>query len=140
MAVNKVILVGRLGQDPILKDVGDQKVANFSVATSEKWKDKAGQQQERTEWHSIQVWGKLAQLAAQYLKKGRQAYIEGKLTTRMWEKDGVKHYKTEVVAQSIQFLGDNPQGAAAGDPGASAPPPSTGFGGAQSFTEDDIPF
>lgn len=142
MAVNKVILVGNLGQDPSLKDVGDQKVANFSVATNEKWKDKAGAQQEKVEWHSVQAWGKLAELVGQYLKKGRQVYVEGKLTTRMWEKDGAKHYKTEVVAQTVQFLGNNPGGAAAGDPGPTAPsgPASTGFGGEQSFTEDDVPF
>jgi single-strand DNA-binding protein len=141
MAINKVILVGRLGGDPVLKDVGDSKVANFSLATGEKWKDKQGNPQEKTEWHSIQVWNKLAELAGQYLKKGREVYVEGKLTTRQWEKDGVKHFKTEVVAHTIQFLGGAPGGAAAS--GAPDPTPPTGSppqGATQSFTEDDIPF
>ena len=90
MSVNKVILVGRLGQNPEVKYTpSGAAVANFSVATNESWVDKAGQKQERTEWHRIVVWGKVAELCQQYLAKGRQAYIEGRLQTRQWQdKDG----------------------------------------------------
>jgi single-strand DNA-binding protein len=104
--VNKVILVGRLGQDPELKNVGNQPVARFSVATSENWMSKDGQKQERTEWHRIVVWGKQAENCARFLTKGRQVYIEGRLQTRSWEdQHGQKKYQTEVVANTVQFLG-----------------------------------
>ncbi len=108
MSVNKVILVGRLGQDPELKSTpSGMSVCNFSIATSENWVDRSGQKQERTEWHRIVVWGKLAENCGQYLKKGRQVYVEGYLQTRSWEdKDGQKRYTTEVVARIVQFLGD----------------------------------
>ena len=111
MSVNKVILLGRLGQDPELKNTtSGQSVCNFSIATSEKWTGKDGNQQERTEWSRIVVWGKLADICGQYLHKGRQAYIEGKLQTRSWENDqGVKQYTTEVVAANVQFVGNQPQ-------------------------------
>jgi single-strand DNA-binding protein len=107
MSVNKVLLIGRLGQDPELKYTpSGQGVCNFSVATSENWTDKSGQKQERTEWHRIVVWGRLAELANQYLAKGRQVYLEGKLQTRSWDdKDGNKRYTTEVQATNLQFLG-----------------------------------
>lgn len=104
-SVNKVILVGNLGKDPEVKAAGSSTVANFSIATSENYTDKSGQKQEKTEWHKVVAWGKLAELAGQYLKKGRQVYIEGKLQTREWEKDGQKKYTTEVVASGITFLG-----------------------------------
>lgn len=105
-SVNKVIIIGRLGQDPEVKAVGQSSVANFSVATSENWTDKQGQKQERTEWHRIVVWGKLADLCGKYLAKGRQVYLEGRLTTRSWDdKDGQKRYTTEIVANTITFLG-----------------------------------
>jgi single-strand DNA-binding protein len=105
--VNKVILIGNLGKDPELRYTpGGQPVASFSLATTERWSDKNGQRQDRTEWHNIVVWGKLAELANQYLKKGRSAYIEGRITNRSWDdKDGNKKYKTEIVASQIQFLG-----------------------------------
>ncbi len=105
--VNKVILIGRLGQDPEMKYTPSGKaVCNFSVATSENWKDRNGQKQERTEWHRIVVWDKLAELCNQYLAKGRQAYIEGRLQTRSWDaQDGTKRYATEVLANTVQFLG-----------------------------------
>src|SRR3982750_250182 len=105
--VNKVIIVGRLGADPELKTVtGGQSVARLSIATSENWTDKQGQRQERTEWHRIVVWGKLAELCEKYLSKGRQCYVEGRLQTRSWDdKDGNKRYTTEVVATTVQFLG-----------------------------------
>lgn len=105
--VNKVILVGRLGADPELKAVSENNnVVKLSVATSEKW-TKDGQAQERTEWHRVIVWGKLADLCATYLRKGRQVYLEGKLVTRSWENnEGQKQYTTEIVANQVQFLGD----------------------------------
>lgn len=106
-SVNKVILVGNLGRDPELKHTpSDQTVCSFSIATTEKWNDKNGDKQEKTEWHNIVAWGKLAELANTYLKKGKACYIEGKISTRSWDdKDGNKKYKTEIVANSIQFLG-----------------------------------
>lgn len=107
MSVNKVIILGRLGQDPELKYTpSGAAVCNFSLATSESWTDKAGQKQEKTEWHRIVVWGKLAELCNQYLAKGRQAFVEGKLQTRSWDdKDGTKRYSTEVMASTVQFIG-----------------------------------
>lgn len=160
MSVNKVILVGRLGQNPEVRYTpSGSAVANFSVATNEAWTDKSGQKQERTEWHRVVVWGKLAELCSQYLAKGRQCYVEGRLQTREWtDKDGVKKYSTEVQAQTVQFLGGE-RGA-----GSESRAPNAGqFGGASanagasfnqdagggfgmgapaepSFTEDDIPF
>jgi single-strand DNA-binding protein len=110
MSVNKVILLGRLGQEPELKNTpSGLAVCNFSIATSETWKDKnSGQKQERTEWHRIVVWGKLGELCQQYLHKGRQAYVEGRLQTRSWDdKNGVKRYTTEVLATTVQFVGAN---------------------------------
>lgn len=105
--VNKVILIGRLGQDPEVRYTSNGgAVANFSLATNESWTDKAGQKQERTEWHKVVVWGKLGELCGQYLSKGRQAFVEGRLQTREWtDKEGGKRYTTEIVAQNIQFLG-----------------------------------
>ncbi|MBC75694.1 MAG: single-stranded DNA-binding protein [Halobacteriovoraceae bacterium] len=108
MSVNKVILLGRLGQDPELKYTpSGAAVCNFSMATSESWADKAtGQKQERTEWHRIVVWGKLAELCNQYLSKGRQAFVEGRLQTRSWEdNNGQKRYTTEINASTVQFIG-----------------------------------
>src|SRR3954462_7581628 len=105
--VNKVILIGRLGADPEVRYTsGGSAVANFNMATNESWMDKEGQKKERTEWHRIVVWGKLGELCGQYLSKGRQAYVEGRLQTREWtDKEGAKRYTTEVIAQNIQFLG-----------------------------------
>lgn len=107
MSVNKVIILGRLGQDPEVKHTpSGAVVCSFSLATSETWNDKAGQKQERTEWHRVVVWGKLAELCGQYLSKGRQAYVEGKLQTRSWDgKDGQKRYTTEINASTVQFIG-----------------------------------
>lgn len=107
MSVNKVILVGHLGQNPELKYTpSGQAVCNLSIATNESWTGKDGQKQEKTEWHRLVMFGKLAELAGQYLQKGRQIYVEGKLQTRSWQdKDGQTRYTTEVVAQTMQFLG-----------------------------------
>ncbi|MFO0594082.1 MAG: single-stranded DNA-binding protein [Myxococcaceae bacterium] len=106
--INKVILIGNLGADPEVRFTqGGQAVANFRIATSESWTDKStGQKTEKTEWHRIVVWGKLAELCGEYLKKGRQCYCEGRLQTREWtDKEGKKNYTTEVVANTVQFLG-----------------------------------
>ena len=113
--VNKAILIGNLGADPEVRFTqGGQAVANFRIATSESWKDKNGNPQERTEWHRIVVWGKLAELCGEYLKKGRQCYVEGRLQTREWtNKENQKQWTTEVVAQSVTFLGGRPDGASA---------------------------
>ncbi len=109
MSVNKVILLGRLGQDPELKYTPNgSAVCSFSLATSENWLDKSGQKQERTEWHRIVVWGKLGELCNQYLAKGRQCFLEGRIQTRSWDdKEGQKRYMTEINATSVQFLGAN---------------------------------
>lgn len=105
--VNKVIIVGRLGADPEVKTVGNgNTVARLSVATSENWTDRDGQRQERTEWHRVVVWGKMAETCGKYLSKGRQVYVEGRLQTRPWEdQQGQKRYTTEIVASQVQFLG-----------------------------------
>ena len=103
--LNKVMLIGRLGQDPEVKDAGNTPVANFSIATNENWTDKSGEKQERTEWHNIVAWDKLADLAGNYLHKGSNIYCEGKLQTRSWEsQEGEKKYRTEVVINQLQFL------------------------------------
>lgn len=105
--VNKVLLIGRLGGDPEVRyTTNGGAVANFNLATNESWTDKNGQKQERTEWHRVVIWGKMAELCGQYLSKGRQAYVEGRLQTREWnDKEGNKRYTTEIIAQNIQFLG-----------------------------------
>ena len=106
MSVNKVILIGRLGQNPEIRFTpSGAAVANFSVATNETWLDKAGQKQERTEWHRVVVWGKLAELCGQYLSKGRQAYVEGRMQTRQWQdKDGHDRYTTEIFCNEFEML------------------------------------
>jgi single-strand DNA-binding protein len=126
--VNKVILIGRLGQDPEVRYTPNGgAVANFSLATNESWTDKSGQKQERTEWHRIVVWGKMAEICGQYLSKGRQAFIEGKLQTREWnDKEGHKRYTTEVVAQNVQFLGGNSEKSAESSQ--------------KGMTDDEVPF
>lgn len=143
--VNKAIIIGRLGSDPEVKTVSSgQNVARLSIATSERWNDQQGQKQERTEWHRIVAWGRLADLAGKYLSKGRQVYIEGRLQTRSWEdQQGQKKYTTEIVASTIQFLG------AAGETGMNASAGSSAgnsndfqdFGPEPSFdSNDEIPF
>jgi len=151
MSVNKVILIGRLGQDPELKYTpSGTAVANFSLATSDSWTDKSGQKQERTEWHRVVVWGKLAELCNQYLAKGRQAFVEGGLQTRSWEgKDGQKRYTTEINAKTVQFLGGNATAGQRTENAASQERPGTGsdmmnqdynINTDANFTADDIPF
>jgi single-strand DNA-binding protein len=148
-SVNKVILLGNLGRDPELRYTpGGQPVANFSIATSESWNKKDGSgREERTEWHRIVAWGRTAELCAQYLAKGRTVYIEGRLQTREWEnKEGQKQRTTEVVANTVQFIGS---GGGAGGAGGSAPrggqaggAPTGGGGGFDGGPppDDEIPF
>lgn len=142
--INKVIIVGRLGNDPEYSIVGSGvQLCKMSVATSETWIDKSGQKQERTEWHRIQVWGKAAENCGKYLKKGRQVYIEGKLQTRSWEHEGQKKYATDIVANTIQFLGDvNRATSGQGNPANHSTDHSfQDFGPEPTFnTNEDIPF
>lgn len=105
--INKVILIGNIGRDPELRYAADGgAVCNLSVATSETWKDKQGEKQEKTEWHRVVYFGKTAEIAGEYLKKGSQVYVEGKLQTRKWQdKDGQDRYSTEIVGERMQMLG-----------------------------------
>jgi single-strand DNA-binding protein len=113
-SVNKVILVGNLGRDPEVRYMPNgEAVANFSIATTDNWKDKSGVKQERTEWHNIVMYRRLAEIAGEYLKKGRPVYVEGRLQTRKWEKDGVTRYTTEIVADQMQMLGTKSDGGSA---------------------------
>ena len=126
MSVNKAILVGRLGRDPETRYTsGGQAVCNFSLATDSSYKDRAGERQKRTEWHRIVLWGKLAEIAQQYLKKGQLVYIEGRIQTREWEdkRDGQKRTTTEIVGNEMRMLTSRAEGAAAGA-GAGAATPS----------------
>ena len=150
--VNKVILIGNLGKDPELRYTPNgQPVASFSLATTERWNDKNSQKQEKTEWHNIVVWGKLAELTNQYLKKGRSAYIEGRITTRSWDdRDGNKKYRTEIVATQIQFLGGNQGGGEISAPAEPAkvsdtqfdqsPGPEQNAAAQDTAVNDDLPF
>jgi len=133
--INKVILIGNLGADPELRYTpGGAAVANFSLATGETWTDANGEKQERTEWHNIVAWKKLAEICGEYLKKGSQVYIEGRLQTRSWEgQDGVTRYTTEVVAREMQMLGSRPDTAMAEAPEEAAPPQTA-------EEEDELPF
>jgi single-strand DNA-binding protein len=145
-SVNKVILVGSLGRDPEVRFMPNgEAVANFSMATSENWKDKQGAKQEKTEWHNIVMYRKLAELAGEYLKKGSPVYIEGRLQTRKWEKDGVTRYTTEIIGDNMQFLGSKSAQSNEGD--SNTPPAKDNAPQAQergSLGEDDfensIPF
>ena len=153
-AVNKVILIGNLGSDPEVRFTpGGQPVANFRLATNESWTGKDGQKQDRTEWHRVVVWGKLAELCGEYLGKGRQCYVEGKLQTREWmDKENKKNFTTEVVASSVVFLGSGKEGgagtarkstsAAGGGQDDFGPPPPgmDDASGSRSQVDDDIPF
>jgi single-strand DNA-binding protein len=152
--INKVILIGNLGADPETRAMpSGMTVANLRVATSESWRDKqSGEQQERTEWHRVAMFGRLAEIAAEYLKKGSQVYIEGSLRTRKWtDKQGNERYSTEIIGNELQMLGGRGgggPGASAGGPASSAQPSyaeESGGGGGSSAArgeefDDDIPF
>lgn len=153
--VNKVILIGNLGADPEVRYTpSGEAVATLRIATSETWKDKqTGQTQERTEWHRVVLFGKLAEIAGEYLRKGRQVYIEGALRTRKWQgQDGQDRYTTEIVAREMQLIGGRGEGTALDQgapayPEASAPPQSKLSSASKStsqplddFEDDDIPF
>ncbi|MEO1924951.1 MAG: single-stranded DNA-binding protein [Gammaproteobacteria bacterium] len=151
--VNKVILVGNLGNDPDMRyTAGGAAVANISIATAESWKDKnTGEQQERTEWHRVVFFGRLAEIVGEYLRKGSQIYVEGRLQTRKWtNKEGHDQYTTEIVANEMQMLGGRasggsanydsaPQQNSAPAPQQAAPAPSNSPAPADDF-DDDIPF
>jgi single-strand DNA-binding protein len=151
--VNKVILVGNLGADPETRSMpSGMTVTNIRIATSESWKDKSsGAQQERTEWHNIALFGRLGEIAAEYLRKGSQVFVEGKLRTRKWQdKTGNDRYTTEIIADNMQMLGARAGGAGGGATGggggASGAPPRDDYdqspapaGGKEDF-DDDIPF
>ena len=156
-SVNKVILVGNLGRDPETRYMPDGgAITNVSIATTENWKDKNGEKQEKTEWHRVAFFGKLAEIAGEYLKKGSQVYVEGRLQTRKWQdKDGQDKYTTEIVANAMQMLGsrqvmggggvDRDMGgerepAAARSGGGGAAKPAGKPGGKFDDFEDDIPF
>ena len=133
--VNKAIIVGNLGQDPVLKNVNGKAVCEFSLATNESWESKDGQKHEKVEWHSVVFWEKPAEIIAKFAHKGDRLYVEGKIETRTWEKDGQKHYKTEIRGREFQFLGGskdsgrNDSGSSGGRQG--------GPGGAP---DDDVPY
>ncbi|HTU33929.1 MAG TPA: single-stranded DNA-binding protein [Candidatus Acidoferrum sp.] len=157
--VNKVILVGRLGRDPETRYTSSgQAVCNFTMATDESFKSRSGEKQQRTEWHRIVMWSKLAEIAQQYLKKGQLVYIEGRLQTRQWDdkRDGSKKQTTEIVANSMKMLGGRGEGAAAGagagmsgagggsgagrhDDFEAGPPPEEPQAGPE-ISDEDIPF
>src|SRR5687768_13987874 len=151
-SVNKVILIGNLGRDPETRYMPDGgAITNISIATTDVWKDKAGEKQEKTEWHRVAFFGKLAEIAGEYLKKGSQVYVEGRLQTRKWQdKDGVDKYTTEIVANVMQMLGSR-QGMGGADREAPAErataggakpqgKPAAKSGGKFDDFEDDIPF
>mgnify|MGYP000966806342 CR=1 FL=1 len=143
MSVNKVILVGNLGKDPELRYTQQgTAVATFTLATSETYKDQSGNKQTKTEWHRITAWRQLAEICSKYLNKGKQVYIEGKLTTRKWQdRDGRDQYTTEIVADQLQMLGratdgqttGQPVGATGGRPDADSPEPAFNH-------DDEVPF
>lgn len=155
-SVNKVILIGNLGRDPETRYMPDGgAITNISIATTDTWKDKQGEKQEKTEWHRVAFFGRLAEIAGEYLKKGSQVYVEGRLQTRKWQdKDGNDKYTTEIVADRMQMLGSRqgmgggasepPPDRGGGEGGASArpagKPAAKGGGGKFDDFEDDIPF
>jgi len=144
-SVNKVILVGNLGRDPEVRRMpsGDAMV-NLSIATTDTWKDKGGERQEKTEWHRVVMFGRVAEVAGEYLKKGSQAYFEGRLQTRKWtDKEGQDKYTTEVIADRMQMLGSRSGSGGGGGGESQSSVKSSGsseFSGGLDDLEDDIPF
>lgn len=151
-SVNKVILIGNLGADPELKYTPSQRpLCNLRIATTEVYKDKSGQRQEKTEWHRVTVWGEQAENCNKYLSKGRSVYVEGRLQTRSYDKDGQKHYATDVVADRVVFLGGGGGEGRGGEPRGggrsggfggrdSGPADEPGEGAPPAPSDDDIPF
>src|SRR3954463_4873944 len=147
-SVNKVILVGNLGRDPETRYLPDGgAVANIRIATTDTWKDKSGEKQEHTEWHRVAFFGKLAEIAGEYLKKGSPVYVEGRIRTRKWQdKEGQERYSTEIVADRMQLLGGRGGGESMmrerepATAGAGAPKAAPKKGGAFDEMDDDIPF
>jgi single-strand DNA-binding protein len=147
-SLNKVMLIGNLGKDPEVRyTTSGQAVASFNLATSEKFKNKSGEQEERTEWHRVTLWGKLAEIAGEYLAKGRTVYIEGRLQTRKWtDRDGNEKYTTEIVGDRMQMLGGKGDaGSGSGSSGARRPAAGAVADTTVSYEEppfqdDDIPF
>lgn len=145
-SLNKVMLIGNLGRDPEIRFTPDgSPVANFSLATTDYWTDKGGTRQERTEWHNIVAWSRLADLSKRFLTKGRQVYVEGRLRTREWtDRDGNKRRTTEVIASQMVLLGS--RGEVAEQAPAAAPQPSAGYSEPEpaieegGITDDDLPF
>jgi single-strand DNA-binding protein len=137
-SVNKAILIGNLGADPELRYTpSGAAVANFNIATTEKWKDKDGQSQERTEWHRIILWNRQAEIAKEYLRKGSSVYIEGRIQNRSYDdKDGIKRYVTEIVGQKMQFLGGRGEAGSSGRGPSEPPPPPDNLDN----EDDDLPF
>ncbi|HSY50787.1 MAG TPA: single-stranded DNA-binding protein [Thermoanaerobaculia bacterium] len=145
--VNRVILVGRLGKDPEIRSIpSGTSVAKFSLATDEKFTDKNGQKQERTEWHNIVAWGKLAEICGQYLRKGKLVYIDGSIRTDSWDdkETGVKKYRTEIIAKDMQMLdkkGDDEGGGYSGGGGYTRKPATAGApAGGEVEDDDEVPF
>jgi single-strand DNA-binding protein len=145
-SLNKVLLIGRLGKDPETRYTPDgAPVASFSLATSENWTDKSGTRQERTEWHNIVAWNKLADICKQFLAKGRQVYIEGRIQTREYtDREGIKRRITEIIASQMVMLGSRPQGTEAGvqpmEPVARPASDADQAFGDSGITDNDIPF
>jgi len=142
-SVNKVILVGRAGRDPQTKVFDSGSVTNIALATSEKYKDKqTGETKEITTWHDLVFWNRLAEIAAQYIKKGSLIYVEGSIKSEKYQKDGQDVYRTKIIVNSLQLLGDSNGGHASQTPSKpAATPASTGYSGGSSFDpSDDIPF
>jgi single-strand DNA-binding protein len=145
MSMNKVILIGRAGKQPVLTYTpAGTAIAKFSVATSEHWTDKNGQKQEKTEWHNIVVFGKSAEVMAKYINKGSLVSVEGKLQTNSYDKEGQKHYSTQIVGENIRFLGGKPSGQGKSEEGAGeqsqAAAENYDIQSDASFAADDIPF
>ena len=155
-SLNQAQLIGRLGKDPEVRYTGSGKaVANFSIATEEKWKNQSGEPQIKTEWHRCVAWGKLAEIIQKYVKKGNLIFVQGRIETRSWEKDGVKRYSTEIVVGKMQMLGSKNDGAGRPEAPAREDSDFDAPGGEKveqpqggtlatpddnGFTDDDIPF
>ncbi len=142
-SVNKAILIGNLGKDPDVRYSPDgSAITNITLATTESWKDKSGEKQEKTEWHRVAFFGKLAEIAGEYLKKGSQVYVEGRIQTRKWQdKDGQDRYTTEIVADKMQMLGSRGNSFEVSDSQTESRPskPAPKTGGFDDM-DDDIPF